>query len=310
MRSYPLVGPACIAAVLAFQPQPSAIVDGSPIGLDDLAPALAEAAGAQVLSDAILDRLLAAELKARGIKVSQANLEEERRLAIMAMADEAHIDEVQAGRLLEDLRRERGLGPRRFGALLTRNASLRLLVRETVTVSPQEVRRALDLAFGAGVRARIIVARSAEEAGDAGNRARRAGGDNPALAALAGAFADEASRVSIDPSGVRGGLLGRVHPDDDRIPAGVRTALASMRPGEVSPPIGVEGGFAVVLHEGIVPAAGEPTPQDADRARERLRRRKERQAMDRLAASLVAGARVTVFDESLRWSWEGSVKGR
>lgn len=306
-RSRRLLPLLALAAFLpAADPPPAAVVDAQPMSAGDLQPALAEAAGGMVLEETILDRLIARELAASGASVTAADLERERTILYDTITDEAGADEAQAGRLLEQLRRGRGLGPRRFAALLSRNAGLRKLVASRVTVTGDEAREALSLAYGPSLTVRLIVVRTQPEALEI--RSRLADPSLPdAPDPHAGVrFAEQAFRFSIDSSAPRGGLLAPVHLDDPSIPSVIRHAIADLPPGQVSPVLTLDSAYALALVEGRVPALRTPTDDDARKAEARLRRRKERQEMDRYAASLLAGAKVTVFDDSLRWSWESA----
>lgn len=71
----------------------------------------------------------------------------------------------------------------------------------------------------------------------------------------------------------------------------------------VSEVIAVPGGYALVLVESRTPGE-ELTAARRTQIEARLRRRLERLAMNNLADSLLAEAKVVVFDPSLRWSWE------
>ena len=92
-------------------------------------------------------------------------------------------DEDVAARLLADLRERRGLGPVRFAALLKRNAGLRRLVEDQVTVTEPAVRQAYRLAHGPAARVRLIVMPTLRggagpaAAGRRGRAVRRVGGD-------------------------------------------------------------------------------------------------------------------------------------
>lgn len=277
---------------------PAAIVDSQPIHTADLASTLAELAGARALEEVILDRALAAELATRSLTLSRELVDAERTLLERAIADEARVDGAQAQRLLEDMRRTRGLGPKRYAALLWRNAALRTLAASEVHVDDKDVALALDLAFGSKVRARLIVVDDERHAAEI--RARLAAQSET----LSVVFAAEAFRASTDATGSRGGLLPEFHLSDPEFPPALRDAARTLEPGGLSPVLTLTGGYAILLLEAHVAPTGTPGEAERNAARERLRRRLERQEMDRVARSLLAKAQVTVFDDALRWSWE------
>jgi hypothetical protein len=57
--------------------------------------------------------------------------------------------------------------------------------------------------------------------------------------------------------------------------------------------------------EEALPARDRPDEQARARIEREILEGKRREAMEALAERLLAAARVTVFDESLRWAWEG-----
>ena len=136
--------------------RPLAYVAGEAVTLGDLGPSLLEAAGGTVIAERVLDRLLVQRLESRGLTVTDDDLAAEEVIVRRGLSD----DEDTAARLLADLRQGRGLGPTRFAALLRRNAGLRKLVAEQVTVSEPAVRQAYRLQHGPAARVRLIVARS------------------------------------------------------------------------------------------------------------------------------------------------------
>jgi hypothetical protein len=78
--------------------------------------------------------------------------------------------------------------------------------------------------------------------------------------------------------------------------------VAKLAPGELSPIIRLENGYALLLSEGSV-AAVTPPADAQNLARARVRLREERVAMERLARKFLQSAQVTIFDRTLDWSW-------
>ncbi len=277
-----------------------AVVDGQPVTWADLRPALMEAAGAVALEEAILDRALDRELAGAGLEVTEADIRRERELLVEAMTRDARTDPDEAERLITDLRRARALGEARFAGQLARTAKLRKLVAGTVSVTDEELRTAHEMRHGRSYRTRVIVVPDEREAAKIWSEldAPKNPQDLPAR------FAEAATKSSRDPSAPRGGLLGPVSPSDPTYPAAMRSLLETLPPGTMSPVVGLERGYAIVLVEERIEGDGTTFEQAAPALRQELTLRRERLAMDDLARRLLTAARVSVQDKHLRWSWE------
>jgi hypothetical protein len=305
---------------------PPALIDNTAVTRDELYSRLAEAAGAVVLEEVILDRALARAAGDAGVTVTAAAMDAERDALLAAMTQEARLTPQQAEGTLTAMRRARGLGPERFEAMLRRNAQLRALCQTRVHVLNEEVSRAVEIEFGPRYRCRVIQMENEREASRV--RANIWESIKPALdlrktaeelAAestrplsreridLATAVVGQwAVRVSQHESAPRAGHIPELSPADESFPAPVRVMIPTLRPGDVSPIIATDEGAWIVVVEEAIPALAAPTAADRERVAARIRSRKERMEMDRLARELLGGAGVTVFDPSLRWSWEGS----
>jgi hypothetical protein len=336
--SNPPEHPTALAGVMraeeSVQPQrqgradtpPPALIDHTPVTRDDLHARMAEAAGAVVLEEVILDRALARTAADAGITVTPAQVDAERTALLATIAQEARLTPEQAEATLASMRRARGLGPTRFEAMLLRNAQLRALCQARVHVLNEEVERAVAIEFGPRFRCRVIQCEDEREAARTRSQieaslrpltdfrktreeleAERAKPLPPERIDLAVAVVGQwAVRASQHESAPRGGSVPELSPADESFPGPLRAVLPTLRPGDVSPIIATgQGAWIVVVEEAIAPT-GTPTDADRARVRARLQSRKERMEMDRLARELLDGAGVTVFDPGLRWSWEGS----
>lgn len=278
------------------------VIEGRQVEWSELRPLLSEAGGAAVLEEVALDALLERQLERSGRRLEEGAVQRERELLLRAIAGEGAGEEVRE-RLLEQVRRQRGLGPRRFERLVRRNAMLRSLVGPEVRIEEEDVRRAFELVFGPKVRARLIVLGSRRELeGVLGELRGLDGGREEA-------FAARAKRSSVDPSGALGGLLEPFHLEDPAYPRALRRALGEVEPGQMTPIVELRGMWAVGMLVERVEA--EATTFDAERGElsRRLRLREERNAMEALAQRLVGSAKVDIGDASLRWAWR-SREGR
>jgi parvulin-like peptidyl-prolyl isomerase len=273
------------------------VLDGSAIPWSSLLPALAETAGAIVLEELALDRALEREITRRGLTIGETEIRAEEN----ALLDE--LNEIGAGddrmAVLDQIRRARGLGPVRYESLLRRNAALRAVVRAESAPTAEEIELARRLSFGPTLRVRLFV--TASESAAEGVRTE-------VLAAPAEqrvwAFAERAATASAHPSAPRGGLIERFHPEDPAYPALLGGTAKAMSQGDISGVLATPAGFAVVMVEAANPARV-MTEADLSRMERRVRQRKERLAMERLAQTLIARASLSPIDPSRAWSWTG-----
>ncbi len=177
-----LIGPGCqsdgpspsaTSAAPSFAPSSAsggpvlAYVAGEPLRSGDLFVPMAEAVGGEILGERVLDEMLGRRLAKAGIELTPEVLEAER----VKLSQTLSPDEDEAARLLAELRQRRGLGDVRFAALLRRNAGLRAIVADRVTVSEAAVEQAYRLSYGPASRVRLILAESLRDARDFRKRA-------------------------------------------------------------------------------------------------------------------------------------------
>lgn len=309
------------AGVLRAEPaqprgKPALIIQGTPVELDQLTPQLAEAAGAVVLEELILDRALSKAVAEENLHVGTAEVEAERQSLLRSLQAEANLTAGQAELSLESLRRQRGLGPVRFESLLLRNARLRALARPGIDLTNEEIDRGVAIEFGPRYRARVILTDDARKAAEARGRIMNAlppegtaGPDSQVQLEIASAvFARVAVAASLHITAGGGGLVTELSPSDAQFPALVRDALPTLVVGRPSAVYATPEGYWIVLIEKAIEGAA-PTDADRDTTRRRLLARKERMEMDRIGRQLMNAAGLTVLDASLRWSWDARLRG-
>jgi parvulin-like peptidyl-prolyl isomerase len=259
-----------------------AMVDGKAIDFATLRPALVESAGQTALRDAVIDRRLAARLRAAGLAVEEDRIERERALLLETLSPDVE----RAQELLRGIRARQGLGESRFAALLARNAGLRALVEREVRLDDEGLANAFDVLHGPKRTARIAVLASLADA-------ERLIADRAARP-----FADLAVERSLDESAARGGLLAPIARRDPSYPEPLRAAIYATAVGDTSAPVLDGARYYVVDVLSETPADG--TTADAARAAcERLLRlARERLLMDALARELGSLEGVTVFDRT------------
>jgi parvulin-like peptidyl-prolyl isomerase len=259
-----------------------ALLGNEEITWEDIRPGTLEAGSGVALREAILDRMLARELASQGLEVSPADVDAERTLLIDAIARTSRVTDDEAPRLLERIRRSRGMGQDRFEAQLRRTASLRRLVAGSIQISDDEVARRHELLHGSRYRARLILVKDQARASQL----------HETLAALPlgereSRFESLALAESIDPSARLGGQLEPISPVDPAYPDIVRRAIASKPPDRLTPILAVDRGYAVLFVQGEIPGDAEPLDATRDRLQKDLRLVRERVAMDDTAARML-----------------------
>jgi hypothetical protein len=257
------------------------------VTIAEIEPQLLEAVGGRIVRERVLDARLAREAAREGIEIDADDLQRERNLLTVTLAE----DPDRAERLLDELRRNRGLGPIRFEALLRRTALLRRLVAEEVEITDAALEGAHDLAHGPRRVARIVVVEDLRAASDA-RRSLDAG--TP--------FATVAVERSLDASADRGGLLAPVSRLDPSWPVAFRRAVFDAEIGRVSEPVRIDARTLLILVEAERPGTGVSLDAARDDAEAAARLAIERLLMDRLARRLVPENAIDPIDPSLRWS--------
>lgn len=268
--------------------KPVAYVNGQPVSRDTLWAGMVEASGGAVLEEIVLDLALADRLDRAGITLTPGQIDAERDLLLATLSD----DPQRAAQLLGELRQRRGLGDERFGQLLRRNAVLRVLTQGELEVGDAAVRQAFELEYGPRYEARIVVTDTLQAAADVTRRARE--GES---------FIDLAIARSTDPSKAQGGLLDPISPADATYPQAIRTVVVTMAPGDVSDPVALDRGFAVLKLERKIDARPVEYDDVKDALSLRVRRQMERVRMQQLARTILAQADVVVFDGQLQQQW-------
>ena len=265
-------------------------------------PLLAEAAGGIVLEEVAHEMKLTIEMRRRGLRLTPAMIEREQLLLRESLeTDDATVGPDEAQRVLNQIRRQRGLGPERFEALLRRTAMLRALVQDRVQVDPVSVERAYRIRFGERRRVRIITADTVEQAELA--RDRVVAGES---------FSRIAAELSTDASAVRGGVIEPISPADPTYPDALRSARMAV--GEISQPIVMEidgpAQVAVVVLDEVIVRDAAPSLEQARAGLERLvRLREERILMDALSRRLIGEAQIAPLDDAAAWSWRSRTGG-
>lgn len=146
-----IIAPMTGCASTADRPQSTskqtiiAMVNAQPVYDHQLWPSLSEIAGKQALDELVLTRLLDKHAQQSGWIITEDHIQSELD-ALITTLDQSTTPQTSP-RLIESIRRRRGLGPQRFNALLRRNAILRRMILDDPSITPrtqQELQAALD----------------------------------------------------------------------------------------------------------------------------------------------------------------------
>lgn len=268
----------------------AAIIDGQTVSHAQLRPLLVEAVGGEVLAELVLDRKVDTALKQAGLAVGAGDMAAEKRKLMRRLSD----DPDRATKMLAELRERRGLGDRRFAMLLKRNAGLRKLVAGEVQVTEAMVREQYLIAYGPRYSARMILSTNLVNANRALKRVR--GGED---------FIAVAIDMSTDRSKNQGGLLPDISQYDTTFPAAIRHTVAALKtPGTISDPVALDGGFAILKLEGVIPGNEANWDEVRDAFTEAVTLRAQATAMQRRVRVMLESASVTVLDSDLGDSWK------
>jgi len=269
--------------------RPAALVEGTIVNWSEMRPLLNEAAGAAILQEVILDRMLIMELARTGHSVTDRDMQRERDLFYETLSPDPDV----AARLAKALQVRQGLGKRRLRRLLHRNASLRALVADDVVISEEAIVQTHMILHGATRRARLMVLPSPTEAQTALNRVR----DGEF-------FGDVAVELSTDASASRGGLLAPISRVDPTYPQVMRDALWTLAPGEMSTPILLSQQYAILMLVAEIDGDGVTLEENRVEMERQVRLMQQRLLMDQKARQLLNEASVTIIDATLKDSWD------
>lgn len=273
--------------------RPAAYLDGVAVSRDDLYQLMIEAQGGQVLTEIILDRAITRMLSEQGLTLTEADIQAERDQLLVSLSSNPD----EATRLMNAMREQRGLGDRRFESLLRRNAGLRILVRDQITLGDAAIQLAYDLRYSPKYRVRLMTANNVDTLSKA--RQRVVAGES---------FTDLVIELSTDSSAAQGGLLSPISTVDATYPKAVRDALPKLsaddRELRVSPVIALAEGYALLWLEDVIHQDAPPIQQVRAELERQVRIELERVRMQQLARVLVGQANVVVLDPALDKAWQ------
>lgn len=284
-------------AVRPSSAEPIAYVNGRPIDRKIVVDVLMAGFGLSVLQQQIVLAAVKQEADRLGIRVRDAEIEQEYDLTIRGSNPSTQGGEITPLRRREliDLWLKRtGISAEELRTAMIRQAYLRKIASRGLKVSEDQIRAEYDRQFGEMVEIRHIELDSLREADRV--RARLNRGEDFAL--VAAYYSRNRGLAS------EGGLLPPFSRTDDRIPATLRQAAFSLKDGQTSDPIQFEGAYHLIKLERHIGPSQTPFASVRDRLAHDVEQRLTAMKMDQLAGELLSKAKVSIEDPALRDAYE------
>jgi parvulin-like peptidyl-prolyl isomerase len=252
-----------------------AIVNGKDISRKDLTDACVRRFGEDVLESLVNKRLIANHCKKRGVTVSNDEINAE----IDRMAKRFQLGREQ---WLEMLQKERGVSAQEYARdIVWPTLALRKLADEQLQVTPQEIARAYDQAYGEMIRARIIAVSDAAKAKQ--------------LQADLVTHPDNFARLAIENSedvgsASVGGVIQPIRRNmgDPKLEA----AAFALQPGQISQIVQVGSQFVILRCDERIAPRNVPRQQVQAQLEEQIKDEKLRETAHTLFASLQKSATI------------------
>lgn len=272
--------------------KPAAYLDGKVVTQNQLYRLMIQAHGGDALAEILLSRAVRDRLGQENLQITEVDIEAERN----KLLDSLDPDSDQAARLLKEMRDQRGLDTNRFAAMLERNAGLRRLVRDQVTINNSAIAQAYALRYGKRYQVRLITTNKLDTL------------TNTRKQVLVGqSFTDLAIQRSTDSSARQGGLLSPISPADPTYPKAIRDALPKLkldnRASRLSAVIAMDQGYALLWLEDVITKDAPPRDEVRGELETAVRNELERVRMRQLARTLIEQADVVVLDPALDKAW-------
>ncbi len=254
-----------------------AIVNGEQITREQLAQECMIRYGKDVLESLINKQLILEYCQRHGIQVTRQEVQAE--IARMARRFQMTVD--QWLRLLE---KERGIRPEQYASdIIWPQLALRRVAAKLLEVTPKELQAAYETQYGPAVEVRMILCKTQERA----EKVHRMAQARPEE------FEKLARTYSEDP--VSAGYGGRIPPVRKHLgDPKLEQAAFSLKPGQVSPVVPIDGGFVILKCVRHIPSRMDQFPLEKVRKQleEMVRDKKEPLVASRVFQQLRKQARV------------------
>lgn len=290
------------AAFAGRAAEPIAMINGRPLDRDRLVELLIQAHGVGALQQLIALDLAEQEGQRIGVRISEADIDQEFQDSLLRMlpADApgaASLSQEQRVEALQRLLAERGLSMAEYRIAMRRNAYLRRVIENEVTISDATIREEFDRVHGAKVEVRHIqiAARDYQRVQQAFNRLQEGAAFEQVARDLS---ENEATRAN-------GGLLPPFSFEESSVDAALREAAFALSPAEVSRSAVLAGKYYHILKlERRIPPQGVSLDQVRSQLESQIRQRAVLKKMNEKIEQLLAAAQVRILDRDLRENYE------
>lgn len=274
--------------------EPIAYVNGKPIDREALIAILMEARGLDVLQQVVALEAVRQAAEKRGVRVREVDIDNEYDYTIYSPQlqgdSSAVLSPIRKKELIQVWLKRTGVSPSELRLAMVRQAYLRKLAADRVSISEDAVRVEYERQCGEKVVARHIQLASLRDYDQV--RARLIAGDD---------FATVAARFSINQATSReGGLLPPFSAGDLRVPKTLREAAFKLRVGQTSDPIAFEGHYHVIRVDQRIPRCDQTLESMRDQLVRNIRNRQTADLMDQISLDLQRDARLKITDKALR----------
>lgn len=263
---------------LEHLPKVVAVVNGQTISRDQLADESLRRYGSVVLDNLLNKQLILQACNARGIKITQADVNEE-------IARVSNKFGLSTKLFLGALEEERDITPEQYASeIVWPMLALRALAADKIEVTPQEIEQRIQSDYGPKVQVRMIAVSKADQAQQLHSQATAA---PEQFRRLAKEFSEEAVSASVE------GLLPPIRrfSGDDQLE---RIAF-QLKPNEISPPFQI-GDLHILLqcvrHLEATPPHAQLLPAIQQRIHDDLRDQRLGVAADEIFAALQSNSQV------------------
>ncbi len=279
---------------------PIATIAGRPVPRERVVDLLLRAHGPGLLEQLIVLDAATGMAAEKGLTVNQADVDKEYDLALRRLVDPlwemtpTPFDREAAEPLLDSVLSQRNISREEFLLGMRRNAYLRRIVESEQVLTEEQLRAEYERCYGARVRIRHIQLATAGAA--ARVQERLTAGE---------AFEGLARTFSVNlASGVSGGLLDPFAETDHRVPAALREAAFSLRPGEAFKTVQIGKWFHIIKVEEVLPAEEQEFSAVRGELERSLGERLSEPAIRELYERLFRQTPVEIHDTILRDAFE------